>query len=60
MPHIQRPPRRTTETTIELRGPSGRLYGRLDPERMILEVKYRKEEKEEIDLRALLKIKETA
>lgn len=39
---------------VDVRGPSGRLYGRLDPERLILEVKRKGEKAEEIDLKRLM------
>jgi len=49
-------PSRPSEPTsfIEVRGPSGRLYGRLDVARMVLEVKRKGEPSEEIDLRRYL------
>ncbi len=39
---------------VDVRGPSGRLYGRIDPATLVLEVKYRNQEPEKIDLRKLL------
>jgi len=42
------------ETRIELRGASGRLYGYIDPLRMVLEFKRGGQEKEEIDLKKFL------
>lgn len=38
---------------VELRGSSGRLYGRIDLKRMLLEVKRKGEPPEVIDLKAL-------
>lgn len=42
----------TARPLIELRGPSGRLYGRLDLERLTIEVKRKNEPIEHIDLAA--------
>lgn len=39
---------------VEVRGPSGRLYGMLDPQRLIIEVKRKGEKAEQIDLRPYL------
>lgn len=39
---------------VEVRGPSGRLYGRLNRETLQLEVKRKNDEPELIDLRPLL------
>jgi hypothetical protein len=35
---------------VEVRGPSGRLYGRLDPQRMVIEFKHPGKPAETIDL----------
>lgn len=43
-----------TPARVELRGPSGRLYGYIDPRRMVIEVKRKGEQAEEIDLRQYL------
>jgi len=48
-----------TPARVELRGPSGRLYGYIDPRRMVIEVKNPRggksgHETEEIDLRQYL------
>lgn len=45
-------------TRVELRGPSGRLYGILDRRTLILEVKRKGEPPEQIDLRPLLQIED--
>ncbi len=45
---------------IEVRGPSGRLYGRIDPTTLVLEVKRKNEQPELIDLKRLLQWNDTA
>lgn len=42
------------DTRTELRGKSGRLYGYIDPQRMVIEVKRKGEPAEEIDLKQYL------
>jgi len=39
---------------VPLRGPSGRLYGYLDPQTLVIEIKRKGEQAERIELRALL------
>lgn len=46
---LKPPPQR-----VELRGASGRLYGYLDPQRLVIEVKRKNEPAEEIDLKKIL------
>jgi hypothetical protein len=41
---------------VEVRGPSGRLYGRINPHTLVLEVKRKGEPPEVIDLRKLLEM----
>lgn len=43
------------ESRVPLRGPSGRLYGMLDPLTLTIEVKRKGERPERIDLKPLLK-----
>lgn len=45
---------------VEVRGKSGRLYGRIDPVTLVLEVKRKNEQPELIDLRELLQWNDTA
>lgn len=40
---------------VELRGSSGRLYGYIDPQRMVIEVKRKGEQPETIDLSKYLR-----
>ena len=39
---------------VEVRGPSGRLYGRIDPQTLVIEVKRKNEPAELIDLKQYL------
>lgn len=47
-------------TFVEVRGASGRLYGRIDPTTLVLEVKRKNEQPELIDLKRLLQWNDTA
>lgn len=44
---------------LPLRGPSGRLYGYLDPQTQTIEVKHGGQQAERIELRALLQVRQS-
>jgi hypothetical protein len=46
-----------SSTLVPLRGPSGRLYGMLDPQTLTIEVKRKGEQPERIDLKPHLEQK---
>lgn len=41
--------------SVPLRGPSGRLYGYLDPKSLVIEFKHGKRVAEQVDLKPLIK-----